>query len=251
MSDPPPPPLSAGEKQLAPKPLNTERLPTGWTMQVAPNGRVFFIDHIQKKTTWMDPRNSRASPLPSQSNDDLSPLPEGWEKSVHTDGRTFFINHISKKTTWVDPRNTENTELVKAAKSGDEDSVTKLLQQGADAELVNTGLWYSAAFGHDKIVRIFHEHGGDVNKRSWKKKTPLIASAIKGHLTTTRLLLDLGAEINLQDDDGETALMKAVKMDNSEVENELKTRGADESIQNTNGNTVHQLYLNKDLIAAE
>ena len=138
-----------------------------------------------------------------------------------------------------------------AAKSGDEDSVTRLLQQRADAVTVNAGLFASALYGHDNLVRIFHEHGGDVKKRSWKKMTPLIASAIKGHLTTTRLLLDLGAEINLQDDDGETALMKAVKMDNSEVENELKTRGADESIQNRNGNTVHQLYLNKDLIAAE
>ena len=72
-------------------------------MQVAPNGRVFFIDHISKKTTWVDPRNSRPSPLPSQSNvpnrrhhDDLGPLPEGWEERVHTDGRIFFIDHNTR-----------------------------------------------------------------------------------------------------------------------------------------------------------
>ena len=110
--------LSEGEKQPAPKPLNTEGLPTGWTMQVAPNGRVFFIDHIQKITTWVDPRNFRPSPLPSQSgqsnvpnHDDLSPLPEGWEERVHTNGRIFFIDHISKKTTWVDPRNSRPSPL--------------------------------------------------------------------------------------------------------------------------------------------
>lgn len=103
--------LSEGEKQPAPKPLNTEGLPTGWTMQVAPNGRVFFIDHISKKTTWVDPRNSRPSPLPSQSNvpnrrhhDDLGPLPEGWEERVHTDGRIFFIDHNNRVTQWEDPR---------------------------------------------------------------------------------------------------------------------------------------------------
>ena len=56
--------LSEGEK--ANSKLNTDGLPSGWTMQVAPNGRVFFIDHINKKTTWVDPRNSRPSPLPSQ-----------------------------------------------------------------------------------------------------------------------------------------------------------------------------------------
>ena len=55
--------LSEGEKANK---LNTEGLPNGWTMQVAPNGRVFFIDHSNKKTTWVDPRTSRPSSLPSQ-----------------------------------------------------------------------------------------------------------------------------------------------------------------------------------------
>jgi len=101
---------SERERQPAAK-LNTEGLPSGWTMQVAPNGRVFFIDHISKKTTWVDPRNSRPSPLPSQSNvpnrrhqDDLGPLPEGWEERVHTDGRIFFIDHNTRITQWEDPR---------------------------------------------------------------------------------------------------------------------------------------------------
>jgi len=99
-----------GAKQT-PNNLNIEGLPSGWTMQVAPNGRVFFIDHISKKTTWVDPRNSRPSPLPSQSNvpnrrhqDDLGPLPEGWEERVHTDGRIFFIDHNTRITQWEDPR---------------------------------------------------------------------------------------------------------------------------------------------------
>lgn len=36
-------------------------LPQGWDMQVAPNGRTFFIDHIHKTTTWIDPRDGQAS----------------------------------------------------------------------------------------------------------------------------------------------------------------------------------------------
>jgi len=104
---------AAGSSSAKPAPanLNLEGLPSGWTMQVAPNGRVFFIDHINKKTTWVDPRNSRPSPLPSQSNvpnrrhqDDLGPLPEGWEERVHTDGRIFFIDHNTRLTQWEDPR---------------------------------------------------------------------------------------------------------------------------------------------------
>lgn len=91
--------------------LNTEGLPDDWTMQVAPNGRVFFINHADKKTTWVDPRTGRPSSLPSQSNmpnrpheDDLGPLPDGWEERVHTDGRIFFIDHNTRTTQWEDPR---------------------------------------------------------------------------------------------------------------------------------------------------
>ncbi len=91
--------------------LNAEGLPAGWTMQVAPNGRVFYINHADKKTTWVDPRTGKPSALPSQSSmpnrpheDDLGPLPEGWEERVHTDGRIFFIDHNTRTTQWEDPR---------------------------------------------------------------------------------------------------------------------------------------------------
>ena len=44
--------------------------------------------------------------------------------------------------------------------------------------------------------------------------------------------------------------MKAVKRGHVEVANELRTRGADKTIKNKNGDTVYQLTLNKDLLAA-
>lgn len=81
---------------------NKDGLPPGWTSQVAPNGRVFFIDHNERATTWVDPRTGRPSPMPQHNTpvttprndmDQLGPLPEGWEERVHTDGRIFFIDH--------------------------------------------------------------------------------------------------------------------------------------------------------------
>ncbi|KAI8126378.1 E3 ubiquitin-protein ligase Nedd-4 [Lucilia cuprina] len=85
-----------------------EPLPPRWSMQVAPNGRTFFIDHAARRTTWIDPRNGRASPMPNQTQqrgeDDLGPLPEGWEERVHTDGRVFYIDHNTRTTQWEDPR---------------------------------------------------------------------------------------------------------------------------------------------------
>lgn len=96
----------------APQP-SPEGLPAGWSLQVAPNGRLFFIDHNTKTTTWVDPRTGKPSDLPrhgslpgSQQNtmDDLGPLPDGWEERVHTDGRIFFIDHTARITQWEDPR---------------------------------------------------------------------------------------------------------------------------------------------------
>lgn len=77
-------------------------MPPGWGMQIAPNGRVFFIDHNERATTWIDPRTGRPSSIPNHiapsttprsDLDQLGPLPEGWEERVHTDGRIFFIDH--------------------------------------------------------------------------------------------------------------------------------------------------------------
>lgn len=71
-------------------------------MQMAPNGRVFFIDHTNKTTSWVDPRTGCASPMPNAAQtydkheDELGPLPEGWEERVHSDGRIFFIDHNTR-----------------------------------------------------------------------------------------------------------------------------------------------------------
>ncbi|XP_012546515.1 E3 ubiquitin-protein ligase Nedd-4 isoform X3 [Bombyx mori] len=92
---------------------SSEGLPPGWSMQRAPNGRIFFIDHNKKTTTWIDPRTGCASSLPSAEaggaggagdGDELGALPEGWEERVHTDGRIFFIDHNTRTTQWEDPR---------------------------------------------------------------------------------------------------------------------------------------------------
>lgn len=78
-------------------------LPPGWEMQVAPNGRTFFIDHNSRKTTWDDPR------LVIEGTENRT-LPEGWEQRLSSDGKVFFVDHINKKTTWEDPRFSENGE---------------------------------------------------------------------------------------------------------------------------------------------
>lgn len=86
-------------------------LPPGWSQQVAQTGRLFFIDHNNRITTWVDPRTNKPTPSPQSQNRhgagenvnksdhkssttaDIGPLPPGWEERVHRDGRIFFIDH--------------------------------------------------------------------------------------------------------------------------------------------------------------
>ena len=95
--------LDSRQNSVVSPPVSDAGLPSGWSMQVAPNGRMFFIDHSKKATSWVDPRTGSASPMPnattsrqsdeSRQEDNLGPLPEGWEERVHSDGRVFFIDH--------------------------------------------------------------------------------------------------------------------------------------------------------------
>uniref|UniRef100_A0A3P9MXD2 E3 ubiquitin-protein ligase n=1 Tax=Poecilia reticulata TaxID=8081 RepID=A0A3P9MXD2_POERE len=58
-----------------------------WEQRVDQNGRLYFVDHIEKRTTWERPE----------------PLPPGWERRFDQMGRVYFVDHITRTTTWQRP----------------------------------------------------------------------------------------------------------------------------------------------------
>uniref|UniRef100_H3DLM4 E3 ubiquitin-protein ligase n=1 Tax=Tetraodon nigroviridis TaxID=99883 RepID=H3DLM4_TETNG len=68
-------------------PINNGPLPPGWEQRVDPNGRLYYVDHIEKRTTWDRPE----------------PLPTGWERRVDPMGRVYYVDHITRTTTWQRP----------------------------------------------------------------------------------------------------------------------------------------------------
>ncbi|XP_077458964.1 E3 ubiquitin-protein ligase Itchy-like isoform X3 [Stigmatopora argus] len=68
-------------------PINNGPLPQGWEQRVDQNGRMYFVDHIEKRTTWERPES----------------LPTGWERRVDPMGRVYFVDHITRTTTWQRP----------------------------------------------------------------------------------------------------------------------------------------------------
>ena len=52
---------------------------------------MYFVDHINKITTWKDPRKAKDS------------LPPGWEERTTAEGRVYYVDHNTKSTTWTRP----------------------------------------------------------------------------------------------------------------------------------------------------
>jgi len=50
-------------------------LPPGWDFSRSDKGRLFFIDHVNKQTTWIDPRTGKPSPQPDYKGNIIGPLP--------------------------------------------------------------------------------------------------------------------------------------------------------------------------------
>ncbi|XP_077385469.1 E3 ubiquitin-protein ligase Itchy isoform X2 [Festucalex cinctus] len=68
-------------------PISSGPLPHGWEQRVDQNGRMYFVDHVEKRTTWERPES----------------LPTGWERRVDPMGRVYFVDHITRTTTWQRP----------------------------------------------------------------------------------------------------------------------------------------------------
>uniref|UniRef100_A0A4W3I1L5 WW domain containing transcription regulator 1 n=1 Tax=Callorhinchus milii TaxID=7868 RepID=A0A4W3I1L5_CALMI len=91
-------------------------LPPGWEMAKTPSGQRYFLNHVDRITTWHDPRktlsqmnlNTAGSPGQMQQRpmqlSHQNPVPEGWEQAVTPEGEIYFINHKTKSTSWLDPR---------------------------------------------------------------------------------------------------------------------------------------------------
>mmetsp|Transcript_14812 Transcript_14812/g.45769 ORF Transcript_14812/g.45769 Transcript_14812/m.45769 type:complete len:473 (+) Transcript_14812:320-1738(+) len=129
-----PPPVPVLTQQNGP-------LPPGWQQELAPDGRVYYIDHNTKQTSWTRPAPlgptavPYAQPVAVQAPPPVavqapppvavvpppvpiavarprpppppppsaSGLPPHWERKTAPDGRTYYVDHRTKTTHWQLP----------------------------------------------------------------------------------------------------------------------------------------------------
>ncbi|XP_005074211.2 protein WWC3 isoform X1 [Mesocricetus auratus] len=107
---PPAPPVAVPAPSVSsvpPQPRARESaelpLPAGWEEARDYDGRVFYIDHNTRQTSWIDPRDRITKPL-TFADCVGDELPLGWETVYDKQIGIYYMDHINKLTQIEDPR---------------------------------------------------------------------------------------------------------------------------------------------------
>ena len=128
------------------------------------------------------------------------------------------------------------TQLIRAAQTGDEQSVRELVAAGAKLGLVDCigcSALHEASRGHVRIAKLlldgkYEGKGADINLQSINGYTPLAYACLTGHEAVARLLLERGANTTLQSKSGSTALSCARLYRHAAIVALLEAHGASE-----------------------
>ncbi|XDV39173.1 hypothetical protein PO909_008448 [Leuciscus waleckii] len=78
-------------------------LPEGWEEARDFDGKVYYIDHINQATSWIDPRDRQTKPL-TFADCIGDELPVGWEEAHDPHVGAYYVDHNTKSTQLEDPR---------------------------------------------------------------------------------------------------------------------------------------------------
>ncbi|KAG9351944.1 hypothetical protein JZ751_023195 [Albula glossodonta] len=78
-------------------------LPEGWEEARDFDGKVYYIDHINHTTSWIDPRDRQTKPL-TFADCIGDELPVGWEEAYDPNVGAYYVDHNTKSTQLEDPR---------------------------------------------------------------------------------------------------------------------------------------------------
>lgn len=78
-------------------------MPEGWEEARDFDGKVYYIDHINQTTSWIDPRDRQTKPL-TFADCIGDELPVGWEEAYDPHVGAYYVDHNTKSTQLEDPR---------------------------------------------------------------------------------------------------------------------------------------------------
>lgn len=98
-----------------------QQLPPRWEIRKTPQGRLYYVNHNERTTTWERPPSkvienihkslpeglevevcASERPVPGDPST-TRPLPSGWERRNTTEGRMYYVDHNTKSCHWEFP----------------------------------------------------------------------------------------------------------------------------------------------------
>lgn len=181
-----------------------------------------------------------------QSDSGWTPLHEA-AKTGQTDIASLLIQHGAE----LNAANHQYlyTPLHIAANYGHADTLLLLIHEGADIKTESIdgmeSIYIAADKNHTEIIKILLDNGADINSKDKDGGTALHAASGKNQKEAALFLLKNGAEINLQNEFGVTPLHYAAFFNNPEMVSLLLEHGADKDITNSDGKTPLQIAEEK------
>ncbi|NXW71959.1 WWC2 protein, partial [Hirundo rustica] len=173
-------PRKAGNGQLP--------LPDGWEEARDYDGKVFYIDHNTKQTSWIDPRDRWLTKPLSFADCVGDELPWGWEAAYDPQIGVYYIDHINQTTQIEDPRKQWRQEQERMLKdyltiAQDALSTQKELYQVKEQRL---------ALALDEYVRLNGAYKEKSSSRTslfsgYSSSTKYDPDILKAEISTTRL----------------------------------------------------------------
>ncbi|XP_031634264.1 GA-binding protein subunit beta-1-like [Contarinia nasturtii] len=129
-----------------------------------------------------------------------------------------------------------------AARTGDVKKVEKLLLNGIDVNILDSGertpLFTAVEHQHIDVVKLLIIKGGDVNRKNKFGKSPLLTATLKENVDMVGLLIENGADVNIPKADNYTCLIMAAKRGSLPIVEMLLKAGAHVNIVSDDGQTA-------------
>ena len=162
--------------------------------------------------------------------------------------RTAVFLALAALLVAAQPSQLSASELHKAARKGDANSLKALIEGGADINeldnAVGAPLHWAAARGHFDVTRLLVEAGASIDEASHPPDllTPLQMAASGGHLEIVRYLAESGANLSAGAMGIGTPLHFAAGNDHAEVVEFLLSAGADPYALSSNAKATLPLH---------
>lgn len=138
----------------------------------------------------------------------------------------------------------------------DMEQLRRALAEGADVNQLPVAdggqdslLHVAAARGNAEVVKLFLDHGAQVNRQNRDGDTPLHAAVACGQVAVCNVLMAHGAQVNRANRDGNTPLHTAAACGQAAICNVLVAHGADVDRLNRTAKTPLGLAANTQTLA--